>query len=269
MVGPVLNTVAFVVAGLLAGPPADPTGESVLYQDEPTPEVETVEPEPPPVEPEPPPPEPPPAIAPPKLELPPPPPPPTGAGRLVGGSFAIALGLGAAAAMIVETSRENGNPQFAAATFIPIGLTSIGVGTYLMVRGAKARGNYNEWRAFTQREALPSGDGLIVAGTMTTLIGGVTLVAAAVQAGRDPNAFTRPLTPSLFAIGGTGLALGVGTLAWGLLRRSKYINWRQATFLGNLTPTVTPVLDPSGAFALRGASFGVQAHFVFTPGVPG
>src|SRR5690606_16434926 len=163
----------------------------------------------------------------PALALPPPPPPPTGAGRLVGGSFAIALGLGAAAAVAVETTRERGNPQFAAATFIPLGLAGVGVGTYLLVRGAKARSNYNEWRAFTSRDALPTGDGLIVAGTMSTLIGGVSLVAAAVQA-RDPDAFERPLTPSLFAIGATGVAVGVGALTWGLLRRGKYISWRQS-----------------------------------------
>jgi hypothetical protein len=258
-----------LLAASLVGPPADPTGESVLYEHEPTPEAKPVESEPPATEPppaQPPPPElpslepptsPPPLPEPlslaPTLALPPPPPPPTGAGRLVGGSIAIALGLGAAAAMIVETTREDGNPQFAAATFIPLGLTSIGVGTYMLVRGAKARSNYNQWRAFTQSEALPSGDGLIVGGTMSTLIGSVTLVAGAVQAGRDPNAFDRPLTPTLFAIGGTGIVLGVGILTWGLMRRSKYINWRQATFLGSLTPTVTPTL--------RGASFGVQARF--------
>jgi hypothetical protein len=200
-----------------------------------------------------------PPFTPPKLALPPPPPPPTGSGRLVGGSFAIALGLGAASAVIVEASRDNGNPQFAAATFVPLGLTGIGVGTYLLVRGAKARANFNDWRAFTSSDARPTGDGLIVAGTISSLIGGVTLVAAAVQA-RDPSAFDRPLTPTLFAIGATGVAVGVGALTWGLLRRGKYLSWRQSTFLGALTPTFTPVLDPSGAFALRGASFGVVAR---------
>ncbi len=259
---------ALMLVGLLGfTAPVGPTDEGVIYEPqseqapEPAPEPEpAAKPEPVTVEPAQEPEfEPPPPFSPPKLALPPPPPPPTGAGRLVGGSFAIALGLGAASVMIVESARENGNPQFVAATFIPLGLTGIGVGTYLLVRGAKARGNFNEWRAYTNHEARPTGDGLIVAGTMSSLIGGVTLVAAAVQA-RDPAALDRPLTPTLFAVGATGVAVGVGTLMWGLLRRSKYLSWRQSTFLsGRVTPTIAPLLgsNQTGAFELQGASFGV------------
>lgn len=253
---------ALLLAGALIGPAADPTGEGVLYEGgEPVAIEPVTEPVPAPTPtPTPAPtPEPTPSLAPPKLALPPPPPPPTGAGRLVGGSFAIALGLGAASAMIVETSREGGNSRFAAATFIPLGLAGIGVGTYLLVRGAKARSNYNDWRAYTHRDALPTGDGLIVAGTMSTLIGGVTLVAAAVQA-RQGDAFDRPLTPTLFGVGAAGVAVGVGALTWGLLRRGKYISWRQSTFLGSLTPSITPLLDPNQALVLRGASFGLRAQ---------
>ena len=285
-----------LVASLLG--PA-PTDEGVVYDGEPAP-TEPAEPIEPVIVPAPvivstpeltptpaPTPEPPPLVAPP-LALPPPPPPPTGSGRLVGGSFALALGVGAASAVIVESTRENGNPRFVAVTFVQLGLASIGVGTYLLVRGAKARSNYNDWRAFTNSDALPTGDGLIVGGTMSTLVGGVTLVAAAVQA-RDPDAMTQPLTPTLFAIGATGVAVGVGALTWGLLRRGKYRSWRQSTFLHAaeldsdrarlrlrafrhpslrygpkvqrvswglhaLTPTITPTPD------LRGASFGVAAR---------
>ena len=98
--------------------------------------------------------------------------------------------------MIVEVARdEGGDPQFVAATFIPIGLTSIGIGTYLLVRGAKARANFNEWRAFTRADSRPTGEGLLVAGTMSTVIGCVSLLAASIQA-REPDAFLGQRTES-------------------------------------------------------------------------
>jgi hypothetical protein len=271
------SMLALLLTGVLlaAAPPVPSTDETAIYegeQPEPSepgviepveitlPAPELIAPASAPIEPEP---EPPP-FTPPRLALPPPPPPPTGAGRLVGGSFAIALGLGAASVVIVEAAREGGSPQFVASTFIPLGLTGIGVGTYLLVRGGKARGNYNEWRAHTNREALPTGDGLVVAGVMSTLIGGVSLVAAAVQA-RDPDAFDRPLTPTLFGVGATGVAVGVGTLTWGMLRRSKYLGWRQSTFLsarGRVTPTIAPLVElgPERAWLVHGASFGLSGR---------
>lgn len=250
---------------LLAPPSAGPsTDESVIYESEPKSEYGVFEPieippPPPRLTPAPAPsaPEPVEVLEPPlptpqiSFDLPPPPPPPTGAGRLVGGSFAIGLGLAAASVVIVEVARNDGNPRFVATTFIPIGLTSIGIGTYLLVRGAKARANFNEWRAFARSEALPTGEGLLVAGIMSTVIGGVTLLAASVQA-RKPDAFDHLLTPSLFAVAGTGLTVGVGTLTSGFLRRNRYRSWRQATFL-----SVTPVVAP-----LRGGvGFGLVGRF--------
>ena len=262
---------SILIGALLLGPPApDPTDESVLYE-EPVPvrapvsthgTFEPIEITPPPPRPtfvptpneplalaeplEPP-------LPTPKLsfELPPPPPPPTGAGRLVGGSFAIGLGLAAASVVIVEVARDEGNPQFVASTFIPIGLTSIGIGTYLLVRGAKARANFNEWRAFARSEAKPTGEGLLVAGTMSSVIGGVTLLAASVQA-RDPDAFDHLLAPSLFAIAGAGIGVGVGTLTAGIMRRNRYRTWRQSTFLSTV-PVVAPLRG--------GVGFGLVGRF--------
>ncbi len=261
---------SLLLGALLLGPPViGPTDESVLYEDDDAATeygvFEPIEiPAPPPrltpapapnapaiVEPIDPTLEPPLPAPAPAFELPPPPPPPTGAGRLVGGSFAIGLGLAAASVVIVEVARREGNPQFVATTFIPIGLTSIGIGTYLLVRGAKARVNFNEWRAFARTDARPSGEGLIVAGTMSTLIAGVTLLAASVQA-RDPDAFDDLLAPSLFAVGGTGIAVGIGTLTGGLLRRNQYRIWRQSTFL-----SAVPVV----ATLRGGVGFGVVGRF--------
>jgi hypothetical protein len=252
-------------SSLLGSPVPEPTDESVLYEVErereygnfepieipPTPPRPTAPPSPSLPEPLEPPNEqllPPPALV---LDLPPPPPPPTGAGRLVGGSFAIGLGLAAASVVIVESTRDEGNPRFVATTFIPLGLSSIGIGTYLLVRGAKARANFNDWRSFTRAETRPTGEGLIVAGTMSTVIGGVTLVAASVQA-RDPDAFDDLLAPSLFAIAGAGIVVGVGSLTAGLLRRGHYNSWRQSTFLSTV-----PVIAP-----LRGGlGFGLVGRF--------
>lgn len=262
------RVLALLLGSLLLGSPApEPTDESVLYESEPehgifepieippTPPRPTPAPTPsltealePPTEPPLPPPLPTPVLT---FDLPPPPPPPTGAGRLVGGSFAIGLGLAAASVVILEVARDDGNPRFVATTFIPLGLSSIGIGTYLLVRGAKARANFNDWRAYTSSNTRPTGEGLIVAGTMSTVIGGVTLVAASVQA-RDPDAFGQLLAPTLFAVAGTGIAVGVGSLTAGLLRRSRYRSWRQSTFLSAM-----PVVAPTRG----GLSFGLVGRF--------
>ncbi|PRQ09186.1 hypothetical protein [Enhygromyxa salina] len=183
--------------------------------------------------------------------LPPPPPPPDGAGRLVGGSLTIALGLAAGSAVVVEAARADGNPQFVASTFVPLGLGCIGVGTYLLIRGAKARANFNEWKAYTQARSRPTGNGLLVAGTMSFVIGGVTLITAGVQAG-EPGALDRPLAPTLFGIGAAGVGFGVGGVAAGMIRRDRYRSWRQSTFLSVL-PTVAPTRG--------GVSLGVAGRF--------
>ena len=248
----------FHVRGLDHGGPA-PSVEQVVEEPSAQPEVIPVV-EPPPAAPEPAPapvptgPEPPPEVVPPQTGpslLPPPPPPPKGNGRLVGGTFALALGIGASAAVGIEATREDGNPQFVAATFIPLGLASLGVGTYLLVRGAKARANYLEWERYAQREARPSGEGLLVAGVLSTVIGGVTLVAAGVQT-RDPDAFQKPLAPTLFAVGGVGVLTGVATLTTGVILRKRYAGWRQATFL-----SVVPTFAPSA----RGVQVGLAGRF--------
>ena len=173
--------------------------------------------------------------------LPPPPPPPTGNGRLVGGTFGIVLGVAAAVALGVETSRAEGNPRFAAGTFIPLALTGIGVGTYMVAKGAKTHRNFLDWEAYTQRDALPSGDGLIVGGTFSGVIGAITLVVGVVQA-QQPGGLDRPLAPTLLGVGATGVAVGIAALTIGLLQRRTYTRWRESTFLGQLAPTLSPVI---------------------------
>ncbi|KIG17497.1 hypothetical protein DB30_03198 [Enhygromyxa salina] len=183
--------------------------------------------------------------------LPPPPPPPSGAGRLVAGSLTIGLGLAAGSAVVVEAARTDGNPRFVASTFVPLGLACIGVGTYLLVRGARARANFNDWKTYTQAKSRPSGNGLLVAGTMSFVVGGVTLIAAGVQA-REPGAFDRPLTPTLFGIGAAGAVFGIVGVTTGMIQRDRYRSWRQSTFL-----SVVPTLAPTRG----GVSFGVAGRF--------
>jgi hypothetical protein len=206
----------------------------------------------------------------PRFVLPPPPPPPSGAGRLVAGGFSLGLGLAAIAVVFVEASREGGNPGFVAATFVPISLTGIGLGSYLLARGTKARRNLLEWEAYTSERAQPTGDGLIIAGVFGTVIGGITLVTAGIHS-RELDAFRQPLAPTLFAVGGTSLAFGAGSLTGGLLRRQRYRRWRQGTYLstGGITPVVAPVLAGRGqgdaaagaGFVWVGASVGVRGSF--------
>jgi hypothetical protein len=187
--------------------------------------------------------------------LPPPPPPPDGAGRLVGGSVALGLGFAAASAVIVEATLVDGNPRGVASTFVPLGLASAGVGIYLLVRGARARANFNEWRAYTNARSRPTGNGLLVGGTMSLAIGGITVVAAAVSA-REPGAFERPLTPTLFGIGAAGVGFGIAAVTWGMTRRDHYRRWRQSTFLATflgVVPTVAPTRS--------GVSLGVAGRF--------
>jgi hypothetical protein len=170
---------------------------------------------------------------------------------LVGGSVAIALGLAAGSVVIVEAARADGNPQFVASTFVPLGLACIGVGTYLVVRGARARANFNDWKAYTGARSRPTGSGLLVGGTMSLVIGGVTVIAAGVKA-REPGAFDRPLTPTLFGVGAAGVAFGIGAVTWGLMQRNRYRSWRQSTFL-SVVPTVAPMRG--------GVSLGVVGRF--------
>lgn len=200
-----------------------------------------------------------PTLAPTGPQLLPPPPPPDGSGRLVGGSFSVVLGLAAASVVVVEGSREGGNFQFAAATFIPIGLAGLGIGTYLLVRGGQARRNFNDWKAYTGERALPSGSGLMVGGTMGIVVGGVSLVAASVQS-REPDAFRDPLAPTLWTLAAAGVGGGVTALTFGILRRNKYRTWRQRTFLANLQPNVYPLAGGAG-FDVTGAAVGLSGRF--------
>lgn len=168
--------------------------------------------------------------------LPPPPPPPSGAGQFVGAGFSLALGIAALSVVGIEGTRVD--PQRGVVlTFVPLSLAGLGIGTYLLARGVKVRRRFVEWRAYTGASVRPNGDGLLVAGVMSTVIGGVTLVAGAVQARDADGDIAVPIT---FGVGTAVLVTGIGTLTAGLMRRSRYRGWRQSTFLTSL-PAVVPM----------------------------
>lgn len=185
--------------------------------------------------------------------LPPPPPPPDGAGKLVGGSISLGLGAAAIGIVAVESTREDGL-RTVAPTLIPLGLVAIGVGTYFVIRGAKSRANLLDWRSYTDSRERPSGEGLIVGGTMSTVIGGVVLVAAGVQTSEATEA-DRARTIALWSVGGAAFVSGALELTFGLLRRRHYRTWRQRTYLGRLQ------LSPTGSASARGFTMGVAGRF--------
>jgi hypothetical protein len=243
------------------GPPTDPprpppvtaTDERVIYEPprsddvlEPIEIIPPAQPTLPPAPAEPPAAEPPPAPA--RAPLPPPPPPPTGNGRLVGSGFAMALGLAALSVVPIELSRNEGNPSYVAATFIPLGAAGIGIGAFMLRRGLKARANFKAWVAYAETPPRPSGEGLLVAGVISSVIGGVALVGAGVAAREAPPG---PVVPITFAVGGAFVATGIGTLTAGLLRRGRYHSWR-ASFTSAAPPIIVPLRAGVGvAWSLR------------------
>jgi hypothetical protein len=236
----------FLLAGLLLGPPpatAPEFEEAVIIEAAPLVREPTVE-EPavlvePIVSPE----------GPTTITLPPPPPPPDGSGRLVGGALAIGLGAGAFVAVSQELRREAGNPTYVASTFIPLGLVSLGVGTYMLIRGGKARANFNHWKQFTGYEVPPQGNGLLVGGTMITAIGGVVLINGVMRSSRGQQDI---LTTALLSIGGAALVAGGAQLAVGLVRRERHRRWRRNGLFVLSPPGIAPIAEGGFALGLMG-----------------
>ncbi|MFV8750060.1 hypothetical protein ACNOYE_05890 [Nannocystaceae bacterium ST9] len=190
--------------------------------------------------------------------LPPPPPPPDGSGRLVGGSLALGLGVAAFVTVSQEAQRVGGNTTYVAATFVPLGLASLGIGTYLLVKGGQARANFRHWKQYTGYEVPPQGAGLLVGGTMITAIGGVVLIAGASRSARGEQ---DTLTTALLSFGGAGLVAGGIQLALGFVRRERHRRWRHNSLFVLGPPTIAP-LAPIGARArVDGLALGLSGRF--------
>lgn len=183
------------------------------------------------------------------IALPPPPPPPDGSGRLVGGSLAIGLGIGAFVAVSTELRRGTGNPTYVAATFVPLGLVSLGIGTYLLVRGGKARANFRHWKQFTGYDVPPQGSGLLVGGTMITAVGGVVLITGAMRSTRGQQ---DTLTTALLSIGGAAVLVGAAQLAMGLVLRERHRRWRRNSLFVLSPPWLAPIAEGGLALGVMG-----------------
>lgn len=174
------------------------------------------------------------------IALPPPPPPPNGSGRLVGGALTIGLGVGAFVAVGQEVGREGGNSSYVASTFVPLGLACLGIGTYLLVRGGKARANFRHWKQYTGYDAPPTGSGVLVGGTMATAIGGVVLITGILQSSRGQR---DTQTTALLSIGGAAVVAGAAQLAIGLILRERHRRWRRNSLFVLGPPLLAPRLE--------------------------
>lgn len=169
--------------------------------------------------------------------LPPPPPPPDGSGRIVGGTLAMGLGVAAFAVVSVELRRTSeSNATYVTGTFVPLGVAALGIGTYMVVRGSKARANHEFWKSFTGLEPPRQGGGLLVGGTMTTAIGVVLLATGVARSAQGRQDTTATLMMSL---GGAGVAGGALQLGLGLARRQRHERWLRYGLV-QLAPTFGP-----------------------------
>lgn len=183
--------------------------------------------------------------------LPPPPPPPDGSGRIVGGALSIGLGVAAFAAVSVELRRtSDSNASYVAGTFVPLGIAAAGIGTYLIVRGSKARANYNFWKSFTGLEPPRQGGGLLVGGTMTTAVGVVMLATGVARSAQGRQDTTATL---LMSLGGAGVAAGALQLGLGLARRQRHERWLRRGLVQLSPPIVAPT--PQGWMVGFGGRF--------------
>jgi hypothetical protein len=185
------------------------------------------------------------------IALPPPPPPPDGSGRLVGGALTIGLGIGAFIAVSTELRRPAGNPTYVASTFVPIGLAGLGIGTYLLVRGGKARANFRHWKQYTGYDAAPTGNGLLVGGTMITAVGAVVLMTGILRSSRGERDLQ---TTALLSIGGAAVVAGGAQLALGLVLRERHRRWRRNSLFVLRPPWIAPI-------AAGGLAAGVMGQF--------
>jgi hypothetical protein len=173
----------------------------------------------------------------PRSSLPPPPPPPDGSGRIVGGTLAMGLGVAAFAVVSIELRRtSDANATYVTGTFVPLGIAALGIGTYTVVRGSKARANYNFWKSFTGLEPPRQGGGLLVGGTMTSAIGVVMLATGVARAARGDQDTSATL---LMSLGGAGVATGALQLGLGLARRQRHERWLRRGLV-QLAPSVGP-----------------------------
>jgi hypothetical protein len=180
--------------------------------------------------------------------------PPTGRGHTALGSILLGGGVAltsASMSMIIL------NTDLAA--WIPgavLGGTATAVGAILIATGTLRRAKHQAWaKTDVDAPVPPRGDGLvaggltcIIAGTMGTIIGGVSLIGF--QAQDDP-----PYGQVLVPLGLVSVVTGVGLLAAGSMRRKQYDRWDA----GRVAPSLS--LLPGNRQQIGGLSLGFAGRF--------
>lgn len=180
--------------------------------------------------------------------------PPTGRGRTALGSMLLGGGavlMGVSAIMLdLETD---------SAVWLPgtlIGSAAVVTGVILVVTGQLRHQKYRAWaKTHASAPVPPRGDGLLaggltcmIAGSMGTIIGGVSLVAF--QDEDDP-----PYGQVLVPLGLVSVVTGVGLLAVGGKRRKQFDRWQAGTVVPSLA------LLPGTRASIGGLSLGLAGRF--------
>jgi hypothetical protein len=174
-------------------------------------------------------------------------PPWSGSGRFVGGSVMLIAGVGLLTAATLEFSdgRDTTQPLI---SHVPAGISMLVAGGVMIGTAARDQRNLGEWEAATRIDARPTGNGLIVAGVTTTALASMTAIATSIAVDMDLQA-PRSIVAG-WTTAGVGLAAGTSMLVAGIVRRSRYGEWRRGL-------RGMPMVAPSRA----GATIGFVGQF--------
>lgn len=174
-------------------------------------------------------------------------PPWSGSGRFVGGSVMLIAGAGLLTAATLEFAdgRDTTQPVISQ---VPAGVAMLVAGGVMIGTAARDQRQLGEWEAATGIDARPNGNGLIIGGVTATTLGVMAAIATSIAADMDLDA-PRSI-PAGWATAGAGLGLGTGLLVAGIVRRSRYGQWRDGL-------RGVPMIAPSRA----GATVGFVGQF--------
>lgn len=197
---------------------------------------------------------PPPTLPSPQSLRPPPPPPvpltpvwpidapPTGNGRVAGGMVLIGLSAITLNIMVAGVDRMHlpSNPPEVSGGFAVLGLGGVVAGTVLIIKGARARKEFDQWRAATPIVMRKDGSGLLAGGSLAMVVGSAALIGAGVGGARNPEFLGYADIKALVGVSTVVTAAGIGFMSWGIVRRKRYVAWARL-------PMFMPLPVPRGA----------------------
>jgi hypothetical protein len=181
-------------------------------------------------------------------------PPPTGRGRTAVGAILLTGGVVLTSVSTAFIIQETDVPAWIPGAVL--GGTAVVLGAIFVATGDIRHRAHRDWAKTTiDAPVPPRGDGLLaggltcmIAGTMGTIIGGVSLTAF--QAEGDP-----PYGQVMVPLGLVSIVTGVGLLAAGGVRRKHYDRWDA----GRIAPSLS--LLPGHRQQIGGLSFGLAGRF--------